>query len=218
MVGRINIAGEMLVLLPERAAWWERSRTVLVTDMHLGKSATFRGAGVPVPETTRADLMRLDYIIGRTRAERLVILGDLIHARSGRVAASMDAFCEWRGTRRELCVELIRGNHDQRAGDPPPEWCIGCNTGPVMDGAFVYRHDPGEDERGYMLCGHLHPAVRMHGNGGSLRAPCFWFGERCGVLPAFGSFTGASVVRPRRGDRVFAVGEGSVIEVSLVEA
>jgi hypothetical protein len=43
-----------------------------------------------------------------------------------------------------------------------------------------------------------------------LRLPCFHFGAHCGVLPAFGDFTGMHVVRPEAGDRVFVVAEHGV--------
>ena len=41
-------------------------------------------AGIPVPEqTTRSDLQRLDQSLKKTRATRLIIVGDLLHARDG---------------------------------------------------------------------------------------------------------------------------------------
>ena len=43
------ISGEQLDLLPEKAIWWPRRRTLLVADVHCGKDATFRAMGVPVP-------------------------------------------------------------------------------------------------------------------------------------------------------------------------
>ena len=46
-----------------------------------------------------------------------------------------------------------------------------------------------------------------------MRAPCFHFGPRVAVLPAFGAFTGMHPVRVRRGDRVFAIGPDAVVEV-----
>jgi len=36
-----DVAGERLVLLAERAAYWERARTLLVADPHFGKAAAF---------------------------------------------------------------------------------------------------------------------------------------------------------------------------------
>jgi metallophosphoesterase superfamily enzyme len=109
---------------------------------------------------------------------------------------------------------LVRGNHDRGAGDPPPEWRIEAWDEPFELPPFVLRHEPAEAGRRPVLAGHLHPAVRLRdGDGSQLRVPCFWFGPRVALLPAFGDFTGTALVRPRKGDRVFAVGSDSVVEV-----
>jgi metallophosphoesterase superfamily enzyme len=47
----------------------------------------------------------------------------------------------------------------------------------------------------------------------SLRLPCFHFGARVGVLPAFGEFTGSHALPREPGDRVFAIAERRVHEV-----
>ena len=60
---RITVAGEALLLLPERAAYIERTRTLLIADAHFGKAAAFRAAGVLVPRgTTGGTLGRLDAV------------------------------------------------------------------------------------------------------------------------------------------------------------
>ena len=42
-----------LTLLPERAVWREASRTLFVADVHIGKAAAFRAAGLPRPPARR---------------------------------------------------------------------------------------------------------------------------------------------------------------------
>ena len=79
---------------------------------------------------------------------------------------------------------------------------------------FVLNHEPGPSRRGYALSGHIHPAVRLSSSGESLRLPCFWFGARYGVLPAFGAFTGCAEVLPRRGDQVYVIAEEEVLKVA----
>jgi DNA ligase-associated metallophosphoesterase len=215
---RVEIASEELWLSAERCIWWPARRTLIVADLHIGKSASFRALGVPVPErTTDQDLARLARLIEATGATRLVLLGDLLHARHGRSSETMDCVGAWRDRHAALEMLLVRGNHDRKAGDPPPEWRIECVDNGHVEGAFVWRHEPEEDERGYAMAGHIHPAATMHGRGGGLRAPCFWFGAKIGVLPAFGSFTGMKPVRPKRGDGVYVVGDGQVIGVGGME-
>ncbi|MFL5519615.1 MAG: DEAD/DEAH box helicase, partial [Gemmatimonadales bacterium] len=83
----LELAGEHVALLAERALWWPARRTLVVADVHLGKAATFRAAGIPIPSgSTGDDLARLDRALARTGATALVILGDLFHARVGREA------------------------------------------------------------------------------------------------------------------------------------
>jgi metallophosphoesterase superfamily enzyme len=91
-----SLAGEDVWLLPERALFWKRAATLIIADPHVGKPGAFRAAAIAAPEgTTIADLERLSTAIRRCGAQRLIVLGDLLHARSGRTAATMSAFEEW---------------------------------------------------------------------------------------------------------------------------
>jgi len=210
-----SVAGEQLVLLPERAAYWPARKSLFVADFHLGKAAAFRRAGIPLPPgTTTENVERLGRAIDKTGATRLVFLGDFLHAKDGRAHSTFSRFAKWRATREDLEITIVRGNHDRKAGDPPAEWDARCIEAGERVGPFVLNHEPGASRGGYALAGHIHPAVRLSSEGESLRLPCFWFGADYGVLPAFGAFTGSAEVRPRRGDQVFVIAEDEVLKVS----
>ena len=211
-----DIAGERVSLLPERAAYWERTRTLLVADPHFGKAAAFRAAGVPVPRgTTTGSLTRLDAALARTGAARIVFLGDFLHAREGREPETTRVVSEWRRRNASIDMLLVRGNHDKRAGDPGPEIDIRCVDAPVLDAPFVFTHKPLVSDDGYVICGHVHPAARLTGLGReSVRLPCFWARERTMVLPAFGEFTGVAEIEVEPGDRVWVIADGSVVGVA----
>lgn len=211
----VTIRGEGLRLLPEKAAFWPRAGTLFVADLHLGKPDTFLAAGVPVPpDTAAADLARLSGLLASTGARRLVVLGDLFHARAGRSAGLFATVADWRAAHPDLAVLVVRGNHDRHAGDPPPGWNFTPVSEPHPDPPFALRHHPDPTPGLYTLAGHLHPAYTLRGRGRQrLRLPCFWFGPGVGVLPAFGGFTGTADVRPAPGDRVFVVADGDVLEV-----
>lgn len=211
---RVEVHGEELLLFPERAAFWTREATLLVADPHWGKAATFRAAGIPVPHGTTADgLGRIDTLVERTAARRVVFLGDFLHAREGRAPATLEALRTWRARRAAVEMLVVRGNHDRHAGDPPAELGIGCVDGPVAESPFVFAHHPRESEAGYVLAGHLHPGVDLVGPARQHeRLPCFWLGPSGAVLPAFGDFTGLWVVTPAPGDRVFVVAGSQVVE------
>ena len=211
----IDVAGERLRLLAERAVWWERAGTLVVADLHWGKAAAFRASGIPIPAgTTEADLTRLSSAVARTAARRLVILGDLFHARAGKVPRTMGAIAAWRAAHPGLEVLLVRGNHDLHAGDPPAELAFEVVNGPHPLAPFVLRHEPGASPDGYVLAGHLHPGVRLHGPGRqSVRLPCFAFGRTVALLPAFSEFTGTAEREPRDGDRVYIIAGDEVVRV-----
>lgn len=216
---RIRWGGEDLCLLPDRALLWERRRTLLVADPHFGKAAVFHRAGIPVPGgTTRTDLRRLDLLLEATGASRLVFLGDFLHGRAGRSPDLARAFSQWRHRRPQVDVLLVRGNHDRHAGDPPPEWGVQAVPEPLSEPPFLFCHEPACRRGGLVIGGHVHPAAVLEGQAGErLRAPCFCFGNRRAVLPAFGSFTGSRSIRARAGDRIFVVGEGEVIEAGVTQ-
>ena len=212
----LDLAGEPVRLLPERALFWPGACALIVADVHWGKAAAFRSAGIPIPGgATRRDLERLDAAIARTGARRLIVLGDLFHARAGRVASrTLAELREWRTVRAGLEIQLVRGNHDRHAGDPPADLRVNPIDAPAFVPPFVLRHEPRVSETGYTLAGHVHPGIVLADRAlFRERLPCFVVGERMAVLPAFGSFTGLGIVTPEPDERVFVVADGEVVGV-----
>jgi DNA ligase-associated metallophosphoesterase len=209
----IDLCGERLVLLPEKAAYRPAHRTLLVADPHFGKAAAFRALGVPVPfGTTAENLARLTRTVARTGAERIVFLGDFFHARAGRARRTLDTLAAWREAHPELHLTLVRGNHDRHAGDPPDELRIACVDGPLPAAPYAYAHHPEAAPACYVLAGHVHPSVTLRGAGRQReRLACFHLGPHVGILPAFGDFTGTADVPVIPGDRVYVVAGDQVV-------
>ena len=209
---QLQVGGQWLHLLPQRAAFLPEHRTLLVADAHIGKAVSFRRLGVPVPGgTTTATLERLSSAVTATAAQRIVFLGDLLHSARGQAAATWAAVARWRAQHARLQLTLVRGNHDSQAGDPPPDWQIECLDGPLHLGGLALAHHPDPVPGAYVLAGHVHPAALLGGRATQrLRLPCFHFGPQVGVLPAFGAFTGMHVLPRGPGDRVYVIAEDAV--------
>ncbi|MEP6879427.1 MAG: ligase-associated DNA damage response endonuclease PdeM [Nitrosospira sp.] len=215
----IRCAGHMLQMLPQRALWWASEKTLLVADVHLGKGATFRALGQPLPRgSSSRDLQRLSALVAQLQAQRLVVLGDFWHSRHGITPALFHGLRQWRHQHTQLQVILVRGNHDRAIskGNIPASLGIEIVDEPFPLAPGLYAcHEPPLEVPGlpppnnnstanvpptsvstnapdpFYLAGHLHPAVRLMGKGhDSARLPCFVWQEGQLVLPAFGSLTG----------------------------
>jgi DNA ligase-associated metallophosphoesterase len=207
----ILAGGRPLTLLPEKAAFVAASRTLLVADAHIGKAVSFRALGVPVPRgTTSETLASLGALVRRTGARRVVFLGDFLHSTKAHAPATLGAVGRWRAAHRGLDVVLVRGNHDDRAGDPPASLGIRVVDEPLLEDGFALCHHPRPVAGKYVLAGHLHPCVSIGRAWDHLCLPCFWLGDSVGVLPAFGAFTGMHPVRPAARDRLFAIADNVV--------
>ncbi len=213
---QIEQCGERLQLLPEKAVFWPRRRTVFVADAHFGKDAHFRRSGIPIPAgPSSSDLERLGTIVDRCNAERLIVLGDFLHADPDPSEPFMASFRAWRSERSALDVAAVIGNHDRHGATGRLTEGVRWLEEPRTEGPFVLRHEPEASPDGYVLAGHLHPVVRLRGPAGDrLRLPVFWFARRFAVLPSFGSFTGGHAIRRGPGDRVFAAGPDGVVDIT----
>jgi len=160
--------------------------------LHLGKAATYRALGQPVPAgTTKENLARLTTLIEHYTPQRLVFLGDVLHAAAARTPAVLCVLHEWRTRHAKLEMTLVRGNHDRRAGDSPVQLGINVVDEPYLVGPFALCHHPQQHATHFVLAGHVHPVCRLVGRGrDSLRMPCFVAQTRQAILPAFGEFTG----------------------------
>ena len=148
---------------------------------------------------------------------RLLFLGDILHARAGRAAATLAALEQWRFRHGRIEMVLVRGNHDREAGDPPAALGIECVDEPMIEAPFVFAHHPAESTFGYVIAGHVHPGITLWGRARMReRLPCFWFGRATAVLPAFGEFTGSAQVTPTAGDGVYVIAGDDVLSIDGV--
>ncbi len=208
----ITLAGECVHLLAQRALWSPARATLFIADLHLGKAATFRARGIPVPAgTTQGNLQRLSVLLDGLPVRRLVVLGDFLHAAQARTPAVGAALAAWRERHHAVELVLVRGNHDSHAGDPPPALGMAVVDEPWPLGPFAACHHPQAMDGLHVLAGHVHPAVVLRGAGrDALRLPCFAVHPQFTLLPAFGLFTGMASLAAGPGRRLFAVGDDRV--------
>lgn len=202
-----------LTLLPEGAVYLTDSRTLVIADLHLGKSAAFRAKGLPVPEgDTARDLGRVRALVEKHQAARIIVAGDLFHAPSG-ITPELES--ELGGFLNAISIPftLVLGNHDAKLRTIPAG--LDCVERLDLGNGLGIVHDPADAEgQDFHLCGHHHPVVKIpDGKRTWLRFPCFHNPGNRLVLPAFGTFTGGAVIHPGTDDRIFVALRDQVIEL-----
>ena len=209
----IEILDEQFVLYPQKAAFWKSQSALLVADLHLGKINHFRKAGIPVP--SKANDHNLEVLIDLVRLckpRRLLCLGDLFHSHYN---AECEVFGELVRHFSEISFELIQGNHDIMGKYQYSRKGIQVHESLTI-GKFLLTHHPLEPvpEGMYNIAGHIHPGVSLRGRGRqAMTLPCFFFGQRQALLPAFGKFTGLARIEPKKQDKVYIVAEDQVMHV-----
>lgn len=216
MTETIIINQQELLLHPLRAIWWPAQSALLLSDLHLGKGAHFRKAGIAVPRQVSDDnFARLRTLIDTFRPQRMLLLGDLFHSDHNAVWAT---FCAFTANYPEVTFELVPGNHDILAAAAYQEARLVIRPEVYVVAGLALSHHPLDEmslpAATYNVCGHVHPCVRLADRAGNgLKLPAFFFGASGAILPAFGAFTGCAEVKARAGDRVFVLADGAVISV-----
>ncbi len=207
---KLEIQGEQLLLLPEKAIYWSRESVLVVSDVHLGKAGHFRKSGVAVPAHIHfGDLTKLSGLINRLAPQKVAFLGDLFHSDYN---IDWDYFCDWIEEFPDVEFILVQGNHDilykldyLNAGLKLVD--------ELVLAPFSFSHEKINSEL-YNISGHVHPSVRLKGRARQgLNLPCFYFSEKHALMPAFGTFTGFVSVKPSRSDQVLVIAENQIISV-----
>lgn len=210
----ILLKGEVFKLSPKKFAFWEGERILFIADCHFGKIAHFRKSGIGVPTLAGTETFsQIHHILLEVKPLRLVILGDIFHSDFN---LDFERFGIWRKQFPEIVFDLVLGNHD-KAGFLHLH-AMGLNIHMELSiGPFFCTHEPDfKSEKGFNLCGHIHPGVSLYGSGRQhLKVPCFWKGENHLCFPSFGAFTGCVAVKPNKQDQLYAI---SGTKIRLIDA
>ena len=212
----IIIHNNHLALLSQKAVFWREEKTLLISDLHLGKITHFRKEGIPLPlQAMKNNFNRLDELILNNNAHSIIFTGDLFHST---VNSEWDAFCSWRKKYHSVDMHIIPGNHDRFDLDCYSALPLSVHKNSFKWNPFTFAHHPLEAPDGltYHIAGHIHPVIRLSGKANQqFRFPCFYFGQQQAILPSFGYFTGGHEINPQTNDRVFAVIENKVVDASV---
>lgn len=182
----IVLAGARLLALPSGALAWPEAGTLVVSDLHLGKSERMvrRGGAFLPPYETLDTLTRLQADIGRTDPRTVICLGDSFDDADAAHALGEPEAAALAHAMRDRVWIWVEGNHD-----PGPLPLGGLQAADVAMPPLAFRHiaEPGADAE---VSGHYHPKATLPTRGGTVTRPCFLLDRDRLIMPAYGTYTG----------------------------
>jgi DNA ligase-associated metallophosphoesterase len=210
---KIKIRDQEFVCLPEKALLWDKERTLMLSDVHLGKDSHFRKNGIVVPEVSQGDIMRIKELICKHGPKEVFILGDLFHSYMREEYAGfrhlLDGF-------PGVLFRYVAGNHDASAlkDEQVPDnlWFGTCWE---HKGFRFVHHLTEESTSAFTFQGHIHPQVQVKlKRNQSFKFPALVIQKDRAVLPAFGRFTGGHKMEiDKKSDRVIVFPGNECFEI-----
>jgi len=210
---KISIREEEIILDKERAIYLPNEQLLAISDLHLGKAAHFRKAGLAVPNSVaQNDLQRLTSLIEKHHPKQLLINGDMFHSDYN---TEIDEFARWKENFSEINLILVKGNHDKQSEEIYKKLAVEVYEPSYPTDKFCFIHDVAHSKSNlYPISGHIHPGISMYNKAKQrLKFPCFYFGEHHAILPAFSNFTGLQLVKAKENDLVFAITPIKIVKV-----
>ena len=200
---RVTVAGAEVTIDPAGALWLPQSRTLVVADLHLEKASSFarRGMFLP-PYDTAATLLALASLVLRRNPRRIVSLGDSFHDSAGHGRLMEADRARLAALQRGRDFIFVSGNHDPEL----PENVGGEVMREITIDDLILRHEPVAGSADGEIAGHLHPAAKVRGRGGSVRCRAFATDGTRMILPAFGVLAGGLNVLDRAFQPLFSPG------------
>lgn len=208
---KIKIRQETFTLTNQRALFWEEQKALILSDLHIGKTAHFRKNGIALAnQIMKNDLERLSILIEYFKPEKFVVVGDLLHAGDN---SDVDEFCAWRNQYSNLQFHLIEGNHDRISKKLESKLCLNFKSELMEVEDFILIHDFEKKHQKFQITGHIHPGFVINSAVKKIKLPCFVVTENQLLLPAFSEFTGLDTKNLPKKGRFYVFTDSEIYEI-----
>lgn len=207
----IKVQQETFTLTNQRALFWEEQKALIISDLHIGKTAHFRKNGIALAnQIMKNDLERLSILIEYFKPEKFIVVGDLLHAGDN---SDVDEFCEWRNQYNDLQFHLIEGNHDRISKKLESKLCLNFKSELLEIDNFILIHDFEKKQPKFQITGHIHPGFVINSSVKKIKLPCFVVTENQILLPAFSEFTGLDTKNLPKKGRFYVFTDAEIYEI-----
>ena len=185
---------------------------LIIADLHIGLAKEIYDAGIQIPSQTEKFARKLNALRKRTKAKKLVILGDMKHRVLGL------SFLEKREIQKFLSlvefphIIIVKGNHDgfiEKAILPEMKSRVSIRKSLVIGGCMLtHGHRKIKSSKRTTIIGHNHPKIKFVDDLGAIYIEPVWIrgrlkdGKKIIIMPAFNDLSGSMVVNdPKFSDK-----------------
>jgi putative SbcD/Mre11-related phosphoesterase len=164
----------------------EKTKTLLIADLHIGWEMSLQEKGIHVPSQTPKIFSKLIAIIARHKPQHLVIIGDVkytvVSSELGEWHDIPDFFAKLQSF--VSSISIVRGNHDANIEPLLPENIeVLPATGTIIGDVGVFHGhkwpSPALLKCKTLVMGHLHPAVVFRDPAGFKIQRQVWMKAQC---------------------------------------
>jgi len=207
----ITIQNEVFTLTNQRALFWKKEKALILSDLHIGKTAHFRKNGIALAnQMMKNDLERLSILIEYFKPEKFIVVGDLLHAGDN---SEVSEFCLWKEQFSDLKFYLIEGNHDKISKKLEQKLCLDFKAEKYELNDLIFTHDFDKTESKFQINGHIHPGFVINSSVKNIKLPCFVVSENQLLLPAFSEFTGLDTKNLPKKARFYVFTDSEIYEI-----
>jgi putative SbcD/Mre11-related phosphoesterase len=164
----------------------EKTRTLVVVDLHIGWEIALSERGIHVPTQTPKLMQKLKTLIKNYKPERLLIVGDVKHTVAKAEISEWhdipDFFNELKTHVKE--IQIIRGNHDGNLEPLLPEGIKILPSSGIIIGEVGLFHGHRWPSPTLLKCktlvmGHVHPVIAFRDPAGFRITRQVWVKAKC---------------------------------------
>ena len=181
----INFGNEEFHAYPNKSLYWKRLNTLIVSDLHIGKSISYaKNKQFLPPYDTKEILNKIFVSLDKIKPSNLIIVGDLLHDVFSILSLKDQDHKNLSHYMKNTDFIWIKGNHDKNIQIEGFK-----NFTNYKIDKFLFTHIPIETSL-FQICGHYHPKVKISHRGKTIFKTSFVHNEKIFILPSFGILTG----------------------------
>ncbi|MGV8162371.1 MAG: metallophosphoesterase [Candidatus Nanoarchaeia archaeon] len=173
------------IKIQDLALFFEKERTLILGDLHIGEEAAMKRDGVLIPRFQQKDLIdKTKKILSETKPDLIILNGDVKHEFGGISKEEWKQVLDYLDIlQKSSKVVIIKGNHDKiigpianKKGIPVLEHYLVNQSTYVCHGDIIHTNDAYKQAK-IIIIGHEHPAIGLRSGNRVEKYKCFLKGK-----------------------------------------